>query len=563
MVDAAVAARLLVEDEELGWVSFPHALVRSALVARTTRNREARHHLRTADVVEARADVLDREATVAQHLLAAGRLAPAVRTADACVAAGRLALSGISDEDGRAWAERALAALDVSGSDDVDGRRARGEALLLLIEAGRFLGDGPCIEVALAAAKDLARGDLAPEVLIDIACESVLFAAANDYPWALKPVDAEVMDLLERALAVVDPEDGVRRSNLLGWACTATTGSSENHRALAWSAEAIAVSAAGVDPTTRVRVLLNARLPLVTAAGLADRLATNDDMLQPGVHDFGMHLSARGFAHLSLLEAGRFAEARALHEEHQAIFETLDRPWYEAYAHLLDGLHAFLAGDVEGAEALYRHGMTIGPPNHTGAGSQFDHGIQVMSARARGREADLAPLAARVRAARPDLLVGEALAARADPAGAAPLDLGRLADAGEDLFGYLVLDLLAEVAWLRGGADLGAAVASSVEPYADRIGVIGQGAIVTGPMHRPHGLALAAAGSLEAAADALARAVAVGEEQGWRPTVGRASLERAVVLDRLGRTDEATLARTTGEAALADTPVAPLGPLPM
>ncbi|MCB1302612.1 MAG: AAA family ATPase, partial [Tetrasphaera sp.] len=48
-VDAALGSGVLVEDEELGWVTFPHALVRQALVARTTRNREAQLHLRVAD----------------------------------------------------------------------------------------------------------------------------------------------------------------------------------------------------------------------------------------------------------------------------------------------------------------------------------------------------------------------------------------------------------------------------------------------------------------------------------------------------------------------------------
>lgn len=573
VVDAAVASRLLVEDEELGWVGFPHALVRSALIARTTRNREARHHLRIADVVAARPGHLDREATVAQHLLAAGRLAPAVRTADACVAAGRRALSGIADEDARAWGERAIAALDAAdtgtgtGADAAEARGARGEALLLVIEASRLRGDGAAAWAALQEARHLVEGDVDPSVLARVACDLALFSTAHDYPWALRPVDPALTAILDRALAV--PPDVIRadRPYLLAWATITNTGSPDQARAVAWSAEAMAsLDDLGGDAHGTCQVAMARRHALATPASLPERLALHPRMLIAGNTEFGLAFSARGFAAVQLLEAGQWAAAEAMEAEQRALADAHDRPWYTAYVHFLDGAHAFLEGDVERAEELYRLGASMGEPGHTGAGSQFDIGARVMSARARGREADLAPLADAVVDARPDLLVGPALRARVAlasgdrataEAALAGLDRDRLAAVGDDLLGYLVVDLLAEVAWLLGAADLGAAVAAGAAPYADQVGVIGQGAVVTGPVHRPHGLALAAAGDLDGAEEALARAVAVGEDRGWRPTVGRASQERATVLRRLGRAVEADGADAVGRAALADIPVPP------
>ncbi|MCU1371461.1 MAG: transcriptional regulator, putative ATPase, winged helix family, partial [Ilumatobacteraceae bacterium] len=67
VIDVAVGAGLLAEDEDLGWVTFPHAIVRQALVARTTRNREAQLHLVVADALEGRPGP-DHETAIARHL---------------------------------------------------------------------------------------------------------------------------------------------------------------------------------------------------------------------------------------------------------------------------------------------------------------------------------------------------------------------------------------------------------------------------------------------------------------------------------------------------------------
>jgi DNA-binding SARP family transcriptional activator len=565
VVDAAVASRLLVEDEELGWVTFPHALVRSALVARTTRNREARHHVAIADAVAARPGHLDREAVVAQHLLAAGRAAPALRTAAACVAAGRRALAGVADEDGREWAERALQALDAGAPGDAASmREARIDALLFLLEACRLNGDPVGAQEALGQARELALQGAAAVPLARVACEAALFAAAHDFPWALEATDPATVTLLERALDALPPDERVERPKVLAWAALAVTGAPDHHRARAWSAEAVA--SAPEDPTGRAQVAMARRQVVADPAHLDERIALQADMLVAGNRDFGLGFSARGIAAADLLEAGRLAEAEALAAEHRAIAEAHGRSWYTAYVHLLDGLHAYLAGDLDRAEALSARGMAEGEPGHVGPGSQFDLGSQVMSARLRGRDADLLPLADRVVTRRPDLPVGWALSARAHlgagdaPSARAAVDRllpDGLAGVDEDLMGYLVIDLLAEGAWLLGHAPLGGVVAAAAAPYADRIGLVGQSSIATGPVHRPHGLALAAAGALEDAAAALGRAA----DASFPAIAGRAALERAPVLRRLDRPAEAAAADAHGRALLAGTPVTPLGPL--
>ncbi len=132
VVDAAVAGGLLAEDEDLGWVTFPHALVRQALIARTTRNREAHLHQHGPMPWQAgRATA----GAVAEHVLAAGRLAPLARRARAALDAAAEAIAVLADSEARRWVDRRLATLD----DQPDGEAAlRVEALTCSPRATRY-----------------------------------------------------------------------------------------------------------------------------------------------------------------------------------------------------------------------------------------------------------------------------------------------------------------------------------------------------------------------------------------------------------------------------------------
>jgi tetratricopeptide (TPR) repeat protein len=242
----------------------------------------------------------------------------------------------------------------------------------------------------------------------------------------------------------------------------------------------------------------------------------------------------------ALGKAGRFDEAAALREEHRRRIDRRDGPYYTAYRHFLDGAHASLEGRLDEADALYALGSEIGEPGQTGPWSQWDLGRRIMDARARGEEQQLAELADQLVARRPGSLVGVALRARAqlaagDQAGAAAtaasIDRVRIAELGRDLLGYLIVDLLAEVALRLGDAQLGRAVATVAAPWSGRVGVVGQGAIITGPTDLALGRALAAAGDLDAARAALERVETVGESQGWAAVVDRARAVLATLPD--------------------------------
>lgn len=566
VIDQAVAASLLVEDEELGWVSFPHALVRSALVARTTRNREALLHLRIADVLEGRPHQLDREATVAGHLLAAGRLAPRVRTAGAAVAAGRRALTGLADEDALAWAQRAVEVLPPDPSPDGEERRAQIEALLLLSEVERLLGrpdpQRPGHRRAVEAVRD---GSADADLLYAVASEAALMAVGHTYPWGLTEPDATLVALIEEALGKIPAGDLRLRTLLLAWGSLALFTASSREQAEAWASEALeGIASVGDDATERVAVLLNVRQVIAVPDELDRRVELALDAAgQTGVTDFGLFMSSAGFAATQLLEAGRFGEAAEMRAEHRRRIERRNGPYYTAYRHFLDGLHAYLEGRFDDADALFALGSELGEPNQAGPGSQWDLGRRVMTARVRGDEGSIRDLAERLLDVQPSSVAGRALLARAhlaegDAARAAAtvasIDRNQIAALGTDPLGYFAVDLLAEVAWALGDVELGGAVAAVAAPWSGCVGILGQGSVVTGPVDLALGLSLAAAGRPTEADEALGRAAAMAEAQGWIPCGLRARSAIAHL-----RTDGAAVAAVRQEASQHEVPL--LGPL--
>lgn len=528
VVDAAVASHLLVKDEELGWVGFPHALVRSALVSRLTRNREARLHVRIADAVAARPSVLDREATVAHHLLAAGRLVPAPRAATAAVAAGRRALTAAGEEDALAWGDRALAALDGAPAADDEWRRARLATQLLRAEAGRLVGTEEATSAALDELIETAIASDDPELRLRVAAEAIFVRTGVIYPWGLQPAD----ERLEVLVAGVDDLPAPMRPVMLALGSQSLS-STVDHVTSVARVEAAVADLGALDGNARAMVVLTHRQAISGPAGLDARLAQHPFLLDPAeVDDYSLRLGALVFAVAQLWEAGRIPEARAAHDELRAYMAPHPRPWYDAYLAFVDGMVAYLEGDLERGRELFERGIAIGEPGHAGPRSQFGLGLQVMDARARGDEAALAPLTADVRERRPDLAVGPALAARVALATGDDSTARRLADAAvlpspDDVLWYLTVDLWAEVARPLDHAPLGRTVADAVAPYAGRIGVVGQCSLTTGPLHVPHGRALVAAGDAAGARAAFERAVALGEEHGLRPTVATATAELA------------------------------------
>ncbi|MCU1357901.1 MAG: transcriptional regulator, putative ATPase, winged helix family [Acidimicrobiales bacterium] len=530
IVDLATAAALLVEDEELGWVTFPHALVRQALVARTTRNREAQLHLRVADALDARPELLDRAANVAQHLHAAGRLSPPERAARAALAAASEALDVLADEEARRWAERAV--------ERCEPGRLRAEADLLAAVASRNLADAEAARASLDRVLVHARSARDAHLLARVAQERALAVAGIGFSFG--SVDEELIALFDEALEA-HPEAQFR-AELLAWSSIAQSSGTDRPRQ---ADVALAASEAGAvlgDPRTTALTLLARRLALAGPEGLDERLKLGEPMVAAAEAAGWTDLVVVGrvLTYVDHLENDQIDLARRDVDDLGGYIAPFGRPGFEAYHLFAEANLALMAADLDRAEALSNRALAVGEPSHAGNAEQAWKAQQMMFCRDRGTLAELAPLVHEMAEGFPHMAVwrtADATCATAtgdlDAARAAyrPLVTGTALDNRADTTWYTTVAQLAEVAWVAGDAEGGAVLAGLLAPYAHRLGVTGMGAVCIGPLSRELGLALAVAGDLDGAADALAIAIERCVADNIPSWGARARCELALVLE--------------------------------
>ncbi|WP_421120938.1 BTAD domain-containing putative transcriptional regulator [Aquihabitans daechungensis] len=556
-VDTAVEAGLLAEDEEVGSVTFPHALVRQTLIARTTRNREAQLHLRFADALGSRPDARLSTATIADHLLRAGRLCPAERAATAATAAGRQALDRAADDEAHTWASRALDVL-AARTDPAVTWAERADALLVQAEVARRRGQGDDARTVILEAVELARrhGD---EVLLARAVqERALVNAGLGFHFGV--VDDELLGLLDEALGRLGDEHRAERAALLAWSSIARNAlpEREQQRALADEAETLAAQLPE-RPDVLALALLAARFARSDPGGVEARLERGPRMhaaaKTAGWTDLlilGLVLDAN-----DLMEAGRIEDARRATDRLGEAIVPLHRPAFEAFHQFQLGAYAQADGDHEQAEIRSARGLELGLAAHGANALHARGGMQTMLARDLGGSADLLPLTEAMAAQYPEMPVWAAthavtcLAAGDAEAARAACDhvfgLGLLT--ARDTLWATMITQLAEAVWLVGDPDQCAAVAEAIAPTADRVAVTGMGVIVLGPLARPLGLARLGAGDLDGAIDAFTAAIDLADASGLGLAAARSRMERALAAERRAAPGDAERAVTDRERA--------------
>lgn len=390
VVDIAVEAGLLVEDEDIGWVTFPHAIVRHSLVARTTRNREAQLHLLVADALERRSTP-DHDTAVAQHLSSAGRLCPPVRAGRAAVVAGTTSLARYSDDEARAWGRRALELL--GDADDPASWPIAADALLLVAEASRRLGDLKAAEAALDRVIAEARSQRDGGVLARAAQERGLAIAGVGF--AFGTVDDDLLALLDEALELVDDERTAARTSLLAWSSIARNSTLDKARQRDLAARAVAAARQLPErPDLLALSLLAERIAHATPEGLAHRLETGPEM--------GAAAAAAGWPDLivvgmvldvvDLLESGDAHAARSRIDDLESFIVPFGRPVYDAYHLFLAAAIAEMEGRHEDAEALSARANDLGDISHADNARHARAGQLFVLARDLGTVGDLVPL---------------------------------------------------------------------------------------------------------------------------------------------------------------------------
>jgi DNA-binding SARP family transcriptional activator len=567
VVDPAVAAGLLVEDEELGRVAFPHALVRQGLIANTTRNREAQLHLRVADVLEARPPADDHQTTVASHLLAAGPACPPRRAAAAAIAAGRAALAMLADAEARTWAQRAAARLgpepssaDADADDDL-----RAEADLLISAASRNLADLDIAEAAIDRLVDLARRTGDGLLLARAAQEAAQLDAGIGFSFGA--VDDTLVARLEEALATLGAEHVAERSMLLAWLSIAITGADDLPRQQDLSIQARAL-AAEVPERDDVAALAAYARRVVQAGpdGLEERRTLGPAMLTSARRAGWIELEVIGllFSCVDLLEDDRLVESHAVLDELRVRLSQGDRAMFDVYVHFLDGAFALLAGDLDAAEQHSATALAIGEAAHGGNATQGWAAQQFLLGALRGDVAGFAPLVADLAEQYPTMPVWQAALAwcavnAGDVDGARAAARSAFVDdqlpLRQSATWYTAVAQLAEVAFSTGDAELATLLLPLVEPIAERVAITGMGVICLGHLSRSLGQVLAASGRTDEAIEALTEAVVRSRACGFLPFLARALAERATLLERRdgpGDRDAARRDRTEAAALAAE-----------
>ncbi len=540
VVDAAVAGGLLAEDEDLGWVTFPHALVRQALIARTTRNREAHLHVRVADALEAGGTAVSAGA-VAEHVLAAGRLAPLARRARAALDAATEAIEVLADHEARRWVDRALAALDAEPTAEA-GLRA--EALTLSAVVARHLGEREQGEAAIRDAVAVARRAGDGVLLARAAQEQALLEAGVGLAYGM--VDEDLIALLDEALAGLPPGHAAERSALLAWGSIARDGvDPDTQEAMAAEALARAEEVPGRErDRLRALAMLARRIAIAGPAGLEERLRLAPEMDEAARGWTEMEVMSLTFDVTGNIEADRLAAAEADLERLRTLVATRDRPGYRAYLLFLDATLALLRGDQARGAALSDEALEVGIEAHGTNALLMWSAQQVNIARDRGTLPTLVPIAVervaefpRLQAWRAVLCAG--LAASGDHAAAAdaygPLfDEGRWASRYGTSLWYVTTYLVAEAAAAGRDQVACAGLAETLAPLERRVAISGMGSGVLGPMARVLGLVREVLDDVEGAIAALTTAVDMATADGYLPWEARARWDRSRLLRRRG-----------------------------
>jgi DNA-binding SARP family transcriptional activator len=510
------------EDAAAGRHAFTHALVAEALADRLSPARRRRRHrdIAAALVPHAEADPATHAAAVARHLVAALPDADRGEAVRWCLSAAARARDLLAHEEAAAHLDRALGIMDAD-----DPRRA--ETLADLGDAADRAGD----RAAARAAFDEAgrRAGTAG----DGAMQARAALGAGGLGVVVGPFDPRLARALEAALAAAGTDAGTR-ARLRGRLAIEHY-YPDRARADALSADAVEEARGTGDPGALAAALNARRVAIWDIAHTAERLevATAMTAAAHAADEPAAVLQGRAWRVVDLMELGRLEEARAEVARYAEEADALGLPHYRWWAALWRGALALLAGDLaavgrHGAQALAL-GRRADDPN-----APMHVAIQALQADIDAGRVDRFDRAfvERSAASSPAAWAWTAWLAWADASLGDRARAERLVDelAADDFAAirldanwHAVADLAEALGVLgEGQADRAARLHALLAPYAGRIGVVGRGAVVYGPIDTQLGLLALLAGDRTAAVAHLEEAVAICERIGAGPRAARA-----------------------------------------
>jgi hypothetical protein len=529
--DAAMTDGLLAEDPSTGIFAFRHALVEQVVLDRISQTRRATMHLSIADAIEA---VGGGALELAHHLLAAGRLVAPDRAVMAAVGAGRRALDVLAYEDGLQWAQRALA---VSGRIEP---RSRCEALLLVSDSQRALGDRQAARTAAAEAADDARLTADP-LMLARAAEAVALARAG-IGFDFGTEDDGLDNLLREALRGLPDTDVTHRSRLLGASLSNAAAAGDLLALRGFSVEALELADAHGQQMLVATAHLAARMSNWRVHLLDARLAADRHALAAAEKSGSKHLQLNALLYgiSDLTEAGEILEAYKWFVRLRTLAAEVRQPVYDAFVGFFDATVALLRGEYERSAQLADEALLRGLQSHGVNAEQAWSGQTFIRAWDRGELATMTSLVEQAAARPPFLniwkvafaacLVASGRGDEARPVLDELITPDGIAHNPDSL--YLAIGaLLVEIAREVGTPQHAELLCKHLLPYRGRVIVTGLGRASLGPLDRFIGVAAFMAGDLQLADQLLAGAVAQSQAMMAVPHAARAMFDRAAVLD--------------------------------
>ena len=381
-LEDALAADLIVEEPAApGRFAFTHALVRETVYDALSRTRRVRLHRRVGRTLEElhRTDLDTHLGELAHHFAAAaepGETEAAVRYA---TAAGARAMEQLAYEDAVRHYRGALATLALSGAaPDIQ----RCDLLLELGAAEARAGEGVDARAHFEQAADLG---------VRIGSAARVAEAALGYGadvlgglWWLSVgmTDERMVDLLERALAMLPP-DGAVRARVLAQRAMQLYWTAERERGKTLSAEAVEMARAAGDSSTLLYTLAARHAALWGPDGVDEQLAVADEVVQlaEGCGDHERGLVGLGWRVTDLLVLGRRADVDEAVDTCARWAVELRQPAHTWYATHCKAMLAMLDGRFDEVEDLVSTALAFNPQVHDQSASQ-SWAIQMYSLRA-------------------------------------------------------------------------------------------------------------------------------------------------------------------------------------
>jgi DNA-binding SARP family transcriptional activator len=550
-LESAVKAGLLIDvPGTLDRYAFSHALFRQTIYSELPKSRRTALHRRLAEALERRhGSDPHHVAELARHFSGAGPGA-APKALEYCVHAGAAALGAFSYEEAIEHYGHALLAIDMAASDD---ERLRCEVLLALGEAewrGGHLDDS---RETYARAARIARSAGDSEALGRAAL------GFRGFGWErLGSPDPDADQLLQSALEAV-PEDASLRARLTARLAEVAYSAGEFDRAERLGADAVSIARDSGDRAALAAALVGRGYSLQRPDGFEERGRLVAELLAlcGTLRDRDLSLQAQTLRARLAAENGDLDELSAAISEHAMLADQSKQPGSQLHSRAFRATRALIRGRFDEVETLATEVIELGVLAQA-PGALHYSAVELFVLRwEQGRLSEVEQPLRDLHERTGSPVWGAALAVLAGENGdeqrarseLEEMSSNRCAEIPFDGNWLAALSFLALACLQVGDAERAEVLQRLLEPYSDRVAVLGSGAACIGPVSHILGILASLRGQRAEAIALLDEAAETSRAAGSEPWLTRANLRLGLVLTEEGSPDAD---RQRGERLLAE-----------